>query len=166
MNYSKVKLFVALGTQKFPFDRLVSELNKMITDELYEAEDIVIQSTKYGEVTPLCTSYGTIPVEEFNDLMDSAEVVITHSGVNSILSGMERRKPLVIVPRISKYGEHVDDHQLEIAKVMEERYNVLVVKDMTNLRDAIKQAKTHQYLPYISQRSRLISAVQHIINEM
>ena len=163
MSRVKIKLFVALGTQKFPFDRLVRELNALVEEGVYAADEIVMQSTKIGKVQPLFTCHEIIPVEEFNRFLDVAEVVVCHSGVNSILSGMQRCKPLVIVPRISRFGEHVDDHQLEIAKVMEERYRVLVARDMADLRKCIEDSKTHVYLPFVSQRENLVSAVRDII---
>ena len=161
-----MKLFVALGTQKFPFDRLVNRLNQLVSEGLYNKEDIVIQSMKFGKVLPVFTHYETIPVEQFNEFMDEAEVIITHSGVNSILTGMARKKPLVIVPRMCKYGEHVDDHQLEIAKVMEEKYHVLVARDLTDLGGYIQKAKLHEYLPYISQKEQLLTAVRNIIDNL
>ena len=107
-----IKLFVPLGTQKFPFNRLIKALNGLVERGLYKPEEIVMQSSIY-EVEPNFSHYELIPAAQFDELIDKAQLVITHSGVNSIISCMKRKKPLIIVPRLKKYGEHVDNHQVE-----------------------------------------------------
>mgnify|MGYP002724790477 CR=1 FL=1 len=106
-----------LGTQKFQFNRLVEAFNQLIDDGVYRPSEVVMQSAVY-EVEPQFTHYQLIPSDEFNRLINEAEVVVTHSGVNSIITCMNLYKPLVIVPRLHKFGEHVDNHQVEIAELM------------------------------------------------
>ena len=159
-----VKLFVPLGTQKFPFNRLVKALNEMVNSGIYTSQEIVMQSTIYEE-KPLFTHHEIIPLETFNSYLDKAEVIITHSGVNSIISSMNRKKPLIIVPRMKKYGEHVDDHQIEIADLMEQKFDVLVAKNTAQLVNLIEQAKAHSYKQYQSKNAELVEAISIIINE-
>ena len=121
----KIKLFVPLGTQKFPFGRIIIALNRLVEQGEYKPEEIVMQSALYP-VKPNFTAFGLIPNEDFNHYMEEAEVIVTHSGVNSIISSMEMGKPLVICPRLHEYGEHVDNHQMEIATLMHDKYDVLV----------------------------------------
>ena len=164
MMKNTIKLFVPLGTQKFPFNRLVKALNGLVESGAYTPQEIVMQSMVYEE-KPLFTHFDVIPLETFNSYLDNAEVIITHSGVNSIISSMNRKKPLIIVPRMKKYGEHVDDHQIEIADLMEQKFNVLVAKDTAKLAELIKQAKRHQYKQYQSRNAELIEAIRNIIND-
>lgn len=161
---SKIKLFVPLGTQKYPFNRLVLELNKLVKNGLYLSDEIIMQSAIY-EIQPAFTHYGLIPFDQFNNLVKEAEVIITHSGVNSIITCMKLQKPLIIVPRLKQYGEHVDDHQQEIAEVMKIKYNVLVLDDLSKLRTYIECAKTHPYRPWISHNEELINCIKHIISK-
>ena len=163
MMENKIKLFVPLGTQKFPFNRLVKALNGLVESGVYTPSEIVMQSTVYEE-KPKFIHFDIIPLETFNSYLDNAEVIITHSGVNSIISSMNRKKPLIIVPRMKKYGEHVDDHQIEIADLMEQKFNVLVAKDTAKLAELIKQAKRHQYKQYQSKNAELIEAIRNVIN--
>ena len=164
MMENTIKLFVPLGTQKFPFNRLVMALNKLVESGAYTSQEIVMQSTVYGE-RPKFTHFDVIPLELFNSYLDKAEVIITHSGVNSIISSMNRRKPLIIVPRMKMYGEHVDDHQIEIADLMEKKFDVLVAKDISLLGYLINRAKEHQYKLYESKNAELVKAIREIIEE-
>ena len=154
-----IKLFVALGTQKFPFDRLVSAVNALIESGEYQPEEIVLQSIM-NKVKPLCTNLGIIPHDQFNKWMAEAEVVIVHAGVNSILSCMSMNKPFIIVPRNKKFGEHVDYHQFEIARLMETKFTVLVLRDTNKLKDMIEEAKHHKYKSWVSQKAGLIEALK------
>lgn len=161
MDYT-IKLFVPLGTQKFPFNRLVKALNGLVSSGIYAPQEIVMQSTIYEE-KPLFTHHEIIPLEVFNSYLDNAEVIITHSGVNSIISTMNRQKPLVVVPRMKKYGEHVDDHQIEIADLMKDKFKVLVCYDMDDLECLVRKAKIHKYNSWVSKRDGLISALRKVI---
>ena len=146
----------------FPFVRLITALNELVEKGLYEPEEIVMQASVFP-IEPQFTHYCYIPKEEFRRYMDEAEVIITHGGVNSIMAPMEQGKPFLIAPRMKKYGEHIDDHQLEISEMMEERYGVTVVKDMKLLPDAIRRAKTHQYKPWVSHTAELIKYIKSIL---
>lgn len=158
----KIKLFVPLGTQKFPFGRIITALNSLVKQNKYSPEEIVMQSALYP-IKPNFTAFKLIPNEDFNRYMNEAEVVVTHSGVNSIISCMKMGKPLVICPRLHEYGEHVDNHQMEIATLMNEKYNVLVCTDMKDLALLIEQAKTHKYKPWVSHREELLNAINELI---
>lgn len=158
----KIKLFVPLGTQKFPFGRIITALNLLVEQGRYKPEEIVMQSALYP-VKPNFTAFGLIPNEDFNHYMKEAEVIVTHSGVNSIISCMEMGKPLVICPRLHEYGEHVDNHQIEIATLMHDKYDVLVCTDMKDLPALIEQTKTHKYRPWTSHREELLEAISKLI---
>lgn len=158
----KIKLFVPLGTQKFPFGRIITALNLLVEQGRYKPEEIVMQSALYP-VKPNFTAFGLIPNEDFNHYMKEAEVVVTHSGVNSIISCMEMGKPLVICPRLHEYGEHVDNHQIEIAMLMHDKYDVLVCTDMKDLPTLIEQTRTHKYKPWTSHREELLEAISKLI---
>ena len=157
-----IRLFVLAGTQRFPFGRLITALNELIERGLYGPEEIVMQASVFP-VKPLFTHYRFIPKDEFFGLLDAAEVVVTHGGVNSIMAAMEHGRPLVIVPRMKVFGEHIDDHQLEISEMMETRYDVTVVRDMAQLPEAIERAKTHQYRPWVSHTAELVEYIRRIL---
>lgn len=159
---NKIKLFVPLGTQKFPFGRIITALNELVEQGIYSADEIVMQSALYP-VKPKFTHFGLIPNENFIRYMQEADVIVTHSGVNSIISCMELGKPLVICPRLHQYGEHVDNHQMEIATLMHDKYDVLICTDMEDLQDLIKKAKIHKYKPWISHREELLNAISKLI---
>lgn len=157
-----IKLFVPLGTQKFPFGRIIKALNELVEEGRYNKNEIVMQSALYP-IKPVFTHFFLISNEDFNRYMLEAEVIVTHSGVNSIISCMELRKPLVICPRIHEYGEHVDNHQMEIAQLMHDKYDVITCINMEELPKLIEKAKGHKYRQWVSHREELLNAIQDLI---
>lgn len=160
-----IKLFVPLGTQKFPFNRLIEALNALVEKGVFKPEEIVMQSSIY-EIEPKFTHYELIPAAKFDELIEKAELVITHSGVNSIISCMKRNKPLIIVPRLKKYGEHVDNHQVEIAELMKQKFDVVVVEDLAKLEESIIEARHHEYGQWVSHNAELVSAIKGLIDKL
>ena len=165
-----IKLFVILGTQKFPFNRLMKALDELIVAiencpcNLFcvKCPQIFKRATAsaYYDYIPQKAKYcKLLPPDEFIYLIKTASVVITHAGVNSILTCMQQNKHFLVVPRLKQYGEHVDNHQKEIAQVMEEQFNVLVLKDTSNLADYIQMASTHTYIPWKPNNQALLASL-------
>lgn len=160
-----IKIFVPLGTQKFPFNRLIIALNKLIEDGIYKPSEIVIQSSIY-EIKPKFIHYYNLPLSEFNELIKISEVIITHSGVNSIITCMNYKKPILIAPRLKKYGEHVDDHQLEIANLMNTKFGIITLTNFDNLAELIEKAKKNHYNDWISKKETLINKIKNDLQEL
>ena len=107
-------IFVILGTQKFQLTRLLKLLDEyvqkgLIIDEIFAQ----IGNTKY--VPKYFESKSFLEKEEFENCINKASLIITHSGVGSIVTSIGANKPVIVFPRLKKYKEHVDNHQLDIA---------------------------------------------------
>jgi len=130
-------IFVTIGGMR-AFDRLVKEMDR-IAGELDEQVMMQIGSTNYEPKN--CDYFRFMPRDDIEELYASARVVVCHAGTGSILTAAKYNKPLILVPRLQKYGEVFDDHQLEIAKEMENR-GIIIVYELSNLKFAIKNANT------------------------
>ena len=107
------RIFVTLGSQKFQFNRLLKAI-----DELYEKKIItldVFAQIGYSDYLPKNYRYKKfLDRDEFNNEMENADIVITHGGTGAIIGAVKKGKKVIAVPRLAKYGEHVDDHQLQL----------------------------------------------------
>jgi len=167
MQDKSIKIFVILGTQRFPFDRLIAALENVVSFGLYSKEEILIQSAcpKYKVYNNL-NFVQWLSSEKFNKLLTDSEIIITHAGTNSIISCMALEKHFIIAPRLKKYGEHVDNHQVEIAQVMKEKYNVLVVDELDKLPVLLEQVVTHKYQLWTFENSHLVDSIKEFINNV
>lgn len=67
-----------------------------------------------------------LPYERIADLMREAEIVVAHAGVGSLFTALGVGKRPVVLPRLRRFGEHVDDHQLMIAKKLAEDDSIIL----------------------------------------
>ena len=116
-------ILVTVGTEKFPFNRLMQWINNLIKQGLIgaEQEEIVIQ---YGSCTIIphqVNNYSVLPSNEFKSLLKKARLIIAHCGEGTLDMLAATKKPFILVPRSSRFQEHVDDHQLELAEMLAEQ---------------------------------------------
>jgi UDP-N-acetylglucosamine transferase subunit ALG13 len=121
-------ILVTTGTNGSSFDRLLAEVAG-----LGVAEELVVQ---YGPSTIRPANAVCVPYMSFSELRDrvrEARVVITHGGVGSILLSIMNGKRPIVVPRLARYGEAVDDHQLGLTRRLAESGFVTLAEDTTRL---------------------------------
>jgi UDP-N-acetylglucosamine transferase subunit ALG13 len=133
-------------------------------DQLIEAGVIrepVFAQTGHSDYVPRHFSWTPfLPKAEFEEKISRCRLLITHSGVGTIITGIKNKKPTIVYPRLAKYAEHVDDHQLEIATAFAEKNLVLLCGDGDDLADRIREAMGHSFSPYHSQRENMIATIR------
>lgn len=71
------------------------------------------------------------------------------------MTGIRAKKPIIVVPRLKQYKEHVDDHQKEIAQAFSEKGCVLCCTELEKLIDYIEQAKEFSFQPYVEPEGKV-----------
>ena len=85
-----------------------------------------------------CKWQKLFPYSEMKEMMQKARIVITHGGPASFIMALQEGKTPIVVPRMAKYNEHVNDHQVDFSLAVNERYkNLIVVEDVENLGNII-----------------------------
>ena len=128
-------ILVSVGASHFPFDRLLHAV-----DGLPTGETVIVQHGP-SEVRPAgarCVPFA--PLQTLADLVQEARIVVTHAGVGSILLSLANGKRPYVVPRLSAFGETVDDHQLESARRLAQAGLVTLVEDLERLPSALAEA--------------------------
>jgi len=157
-----IMIFVTLGTHKQQFNRLLMEVDKLV--ERGKIKNVIAQ---IGYSTYIPKNYKWFKFLDFEKMLKvqkKAELIVTHAGVGSIMTALDIRKPIIVVPRVPKYNEHVDDHQTFTAKELENQGRVIAVYDIKNLGKAIERAK--KFKPkIIKQKSRILDIVGDAIRK-
>lgn len=133
-------ILITVGTQVQQFPRIIEYGLKLIEKEKLE-DYIFIQrgSTDCqrlidafkGKNKIVCQQY----FSDFSNILSQTDIVITHGGVGTIIQALQQQKKIFVVPRLSKYSEHIDDHQIEITtKLSSDNYliKVLTFSEMEN----------------------------------
>ena len=101
--------------------------------------------------------------EEMKQLNSQARVVITHAGAGSIITALKAGAAIILVPRLSQYGEALDDHQLQLANAMSANGRAKVVHDVRELGNALQNVIKPEQTN--SSRKRLVKALrEHLEN--
>lgn len=157
-------ILVTLGTQDKPFTRLLDAIQREI-DNGNIKDRVVVQAgcTKYD--TKDMELFDLIPLEDFDKLMGECDLLITHGGVGSIITGLKKDKKVIAVPRLAKYGEHINDHQKQIIEKFDEAGNIIGVDDLDNLSKYLKMVKKFKPKKYKSNTNNMIKLVEKLIDE-
>ena len=139
-------IFVTVGTHEQQFNRLLKEVDRLKGEGVIK--DDVFMQTGFSDYKPQhCQWKSLISYDEMSRYMDEADIVITHGGPATFMSVFANKKTPIVVPRKKQYEEHVNDHQLEFAYKLRERYAYFpIIDDINKLGEAISQTgETSQF---------------------
>ncbi len=132
-------IYITVGSQRFPFTRLLLSINSAIEEGLIDDETHV----QYGSFRPefkLDQFYQKKPVypyEEHIELIRHADMIIAHAGEDIVMLSLMLGKIPIIMPRQKNYGEHIDNHQVEFAAKMNDLQKAIAVYQVDDLIYAI-----------------------------
>ncbi len=115
-------IFVTVGTEQFPFNRLLDWVDRAICKGQIQ-EPVIIQAGTCIQIVPGTIMHTILTQKEFKEISQQARVIISHCGEGSFFAlrelGRDLGTPFILVPRRHGLGEHVDDHQWEMAKALD-----------------------------------------------
>lgn len=153
-----------LGTQNNSFHRLLEEIDRLI--EIGKINDeVIVQAgyTKYESQNMKIIDF--VSNDEIEKLEQQADCIITHGGVGSIIGSIEKGKKVIAVPRLKQYGEHVNDHQLDIVESFDKLGYIIGITDVSQLEKALKRVKEFEPKKYIQNTGNIIKIVENFIDK-
>ena len=160
-------IFVMLGTQNNSFQRLLEEIDNLIGKNVID-EEVVVQAgyTEYQPENGKMKIIDFMPREELDTFEQNASFIITHGGVGSIITSLEKGKKVIAVPRLHQYGEHVNNHQTEIVEKFNKSGNIIGIQSVDGLEEAIKKVKDFEPKPYIENNKKMLEIIVNFINNI
>ncbi len=129
-------VFVTIGTQKQQFKRIfhLIENSRLLKDKQIIAQ---IGNTNYENSNMKVVKF--LDQELLEKYINESEFVITHGGVGTIFTALKMNKKVLVVPRLKRYKEHKNDHQLEICKELQEEGLLVYLKENDNIDEKINE---------------------------
>ena len=140
-------IFITVGTSNYNFNRLFKIIDELIDEKILDGADIIAQ---IGFSDYNARNYKTlkfIDAQEHHQYLEKAEYIISHSGTGSVISSLKIGKKVIVFPRLKKYHEMCDDHQLELTNFFTENGFILSANNKEQLKECIK--KIHKFKPKI-----------------
>ena len=157
-------ILVTLGTQDKEFTRLLEAIDREIKNGVI-TDKVVVQAGCTKFKSDNMEIFDLIPANEFDEYIKKADLIITHGGAGSILTGVKNNKKIIAAARLAKYKEHTNDHQKQIIKEFAEEGYILELKDFNKLGKLIEKSKTFKPKKFISNTNNLIKLVSDTIEE-
>lgn len=156
-------IFVTVGTQDVPFDRLIKAVDKLVKNGIIK-DEVIIQSgcSKFTSDKVKIINY--MDSDEFAKYVKKASVIITHGGVGTILDGLKNNKVIIAVPRLARYKEHTNDHQLQIIKKFSDMGYIIPCKDVNKLETVLNEAKIFRPKKYVSNTENFVKVIENFID--
>jgi UDP-N-acetylglucosamine transferase subunit ALG13 len=155
-------IFVTVGSQKFQFNRLLRELDTLVEQKRI-TEDIFAQ-TGYSDYIPKNYKYKSfLDRDEFKEVMEISNKVITHGGTGAIIGAVKQGKKTIVVPRLKEFGEHVDNHQIQIMREFTKLRLIASVERIDDLEIVINEVDVIKPKSYISNTKNVINSIEKFI---
>lgn len=155
-------ILVLLGTQNNSFHRLLEEIQKNVNNGNIK-EEVVVQKGYTKFESENMTIYNQLSLNELEQLIDKADLVITHGGVGSIITSIRKDKMVIAVPRLKKYNEHVNDHQLDIIKSFNDMGYIIGISDVKELNEALQKVQKFKPKKYVQNTGNILKIVENFI---
>jgi beta-1,4-N-acetylglucosaminyltransferase len=128
-------IFVTVGTHHQPFHRLLGAVAS-----LAPLDEIVVQHGDAPAPPEADLAVAYLSPSEIEGYVDRARAVVMHAGVGSFVVAWRAGHVPVMVPRLRRHGEHVDDHQAQLVRALEREHKIVAVWDIDRLADAVQAA--------------------------
>ena len=125
-------IFVSVGTHEAPFDRMLHAVHQL---EL--GEDVIVQYGPSAIRSAGATEVEYLSFDQMVGYIRDARAVVMHAGVGSVMVSLANGKRPIVMARLREHGEHVDDHQLELARRLDAHGLVTLVEDQGDLERAL-----------------------------
>jgi beta-1,4-N-acetylglucosaminyltransferase len=129
-------VLVTVGTNEAPFDRLLEAVSGLDV-----GERVIVQRGASAVKPEGAECVDFLPFDELDALTRSVRVVVCHAGIGSVAVALANGRRPIVVPRLHRHGEAVDDHQVHFARRLGAAGLATVVDDLEQLPDRIRAAQ-------------------------
>ena len=157
-------IFITVGSQKFQFNRLLKAVDELVANGEI-AEEVFAQSGVCDYVPAHYEYKPFLNRDEFESMMDKASIVITHGGTGAIISAIKDGKKVIAVPRLKKYGEHVDDHQLQLISEFTKSNFISSCENLSELGKCLKELEKKEFAIYQSNTEKYLDCIIKYIDK-
>ena len=83
--------------------------------------------------------------KEFISIVKSADLIIAHAGMGTVITCLTMQKKVIVFPRLHKLKEHRNDHQEHTADWLRRQFNLPVARNDKELLDLILDCEVNKF---------------------
>ncbi len=158
-------ILVTLGTQDKQFYRILEALEDKLDKHLIDDEVVVQAGCSADFKSKYMKIFDLIPMDEFDEMIKKCDLLITHGGVGSIITGLKNNKKVIAAARLSKYNEHVNDHQLQIIDNFSKEGYILKLDNFDDIDKLVKDSSKFKPKKFKSNTDNMIDLIDREIEK-
>lgn len=158
-------IFVTLGTQDKQFPRLLDAVQKQI-DKGNIKEEVIVQAGQTKYKSDDMKIFDLIDQETFERYIKECDILITHGGVGNILTGLNHNKKIIAAARLYKYGEHTNDHQVEMVDKFSKDGYILSLENFDKLDEVLIKIKDFKPKKYKSNTQHFCKCLKEELDKL
>ena len=153
---------VCVGSRDYQFNRLLEALDKLVASG--EVKDKIVAQIGQSEYEPKNYEWHRyLDRDAFKNYQEEADLIISHGGTGALIGALKLEKQVIAVPRLAKYGEHIDDHQTQVSGVLAKNGYLREVLDMDKLGEAIALSKTDPIVKKYDKPSNVVNIINDFL---
>ncbi len=158
-------IFVCVGSREYQFNRLLKKIDELIEEGLIT--EPVFAQIGQSDYLPKYYKYKRfLSVDEFKKCQEETDIIISHGGTGALVGALKLGKKVIAVPRLAKYGEHIDDHQIQISTVLENEGYLKTVLDTDQLFNVIEELKSYPISRKFENNSQVLNLIKNFISNL
>jgi len=158
-------IFVTVGSQRFPFPRLFQMVDQLIRDRVI-TEKVIAQVGYTDYQSDNMVIHQFLQESVMKECIRNSDIIVTHAGIGTITQCLESGKKIIVVPRKRELGEHVDNHQIEIANVFRDKNLITVANSQQEIQTIIEHMDSIHLQNYVSPESELVLALKQYVDQL
>ena len=158
-------ILVMLGTQNNSFHRLLEKIEELIKNGVIK-DNVIVQAGYTKFKSDDMQIFDLIPREKLEKYQNQADLIITHGGVGSIITSLKLGKKVIAIPRLHEYGEHVNNHQIEIVELFNNKGYIIGCMDLEKLEEALKKVKEFEPKKYELDNHKMLNIIDEFIEKI
>jgi len=155
-------IFLCVGSREYQFDRLLKKIDNLLKENKID-EEVFAQIGQSNYIPKHYQYVRYMSPADFRQKQIDADLIISHGGTGAIVAALKLGKKVIAVPRLVKYQEHIDDHQIQVCDILEKQEYLKVVYEMSDLYGMIQQVKKQKTVKQYSNPGNILSIIDEYI---
>lgn len=158
-------ILVMLGTQNNSFHRLLEKIEELIKNGVIK-DNVIVQAGYTKFESNNMKIFDLISREELERYQIQSDIIITHGGVGSIITSLKLGKKVIAIPRLHEYGEHVNNHQIEIVDLFNKKGYIIGCMGVEKLQEALNKVKDFKPKKYELDNHKMLNIIDEFMEKV
>lgn len=161
-----MKVLITIGSMVgCKFTRLFKIMDEFCEEGILDGSQVIAQTGCDDYQSYYYKTFDMISDEKFKQLIQDSDLIISHAGTGTVTSCLKKGKKVILFPRLAEFGEHYDNHQLDLCEIFQKAGYVMCAKNKEELRKCIRNIDSFTPNEFVSHNEYINDLVIRFIEK-